>query len=149
VGSIENDSTHFLLQDCAATQASGALVNQTTTSFITGGMGWNGLENLANPFHREKTTLDDYRRAILENTPDIATTVLSALWAQERFPMFARLYLVVDILEHTKSIRVLSDACQIVGTEAQIGLDILNWPRYPEWWKTHKDRHAVTLKIGA
>ncbi len=124
------------------------LISQTSTDFLlVGGMGTNELLHLSVPFYIDRATIAEYRGAILKNNSDVATTILGALWAQERFSKYDRLTLVVDVIKTTESIRVLTDACRIVSNESKIKLNIVRWKQYPEWWDKVRSDYSKSASV--
>lgn len=67
------------------------------------------------------------------------STVLETVWGQERFPKVERLQFLFDIIKTTESLRVLRKACQLLDQEAKLGIAVIGYKAYIEWWEENKD----------
>ena len=122
--------------------ATQALVKETTTNYIVGGIGENALPALPTPFYPKTATIAEYHEAIDKNTPDIASVILGAFWRQDRFSKYDKLGFVINVLALTRSIRVLTDACRILGAESGLPVDTIHWKRYVDWWTKNRLKYS-------
>lgn len=73
--------------------------------------------------------------------PDFAVAVVNKLMEQDRFRKRDRLQVLVDTISDTKSVAVLSAACQALNAEAKIDKNIIGWPQYIQWWEMVQFRY--------
>src|SRR3989339_686702 len=91
-----------------------------------------------------KTSLEDFMEICKSAQPwggrfTWIPTVLETVWGQERFPKAERLQFLFDVIKNTKSLRVLRKACQLLDQEAKLGINVIGYKAYIEWWEKNKD----------
>ena len=91
-----------------------------------------------------KTSLEDFMEICKSAQPwggrfTWIPTVLETVWGQERFPKAERLQFLFDVIKTTKSLRVLRKACQLLDQEAKLGINVIGYKAYIEWWEKNKD----------
>jgi hypothetical protein len=131
------------------TLAEQALVSYLNAGSVLGvGLGTNSLRQLPTPFDVNSASMAEYRDAILGNTPEISVTILDASWTQARFSWRERLGLLVDVVQTTKSLRVLLDALMYLEKEARLGVGARDWPAYVEWWRQNQSQPKYSKSAG-
>ncbi|HEX2860885.1 MAG TPA: hypothetical protein VHN79_04565 [Lacunisphaera sp.] len=89
-------------------------------------------------FDPDKASLAEYSKIIAATRPDLAAHAVLKLSTQERFTRRERFMMLANLIQNTKSIRVLEAACEALGDEARIRKNILAWRDYLTWWHANE-----------
>lgn len=67
--------------------------------------------------------------------------VMETVWEAQHLSKKERIQFLIDIMINTPSLRCLDIACDLLNEESKVGLNILRWQRYVEWWEANKDNY--------
>ena len=74
-------------------------------------------------------------------TPVHNIGVMETVWEAQHLSKKERIQFLIDIMINTPSLRCLDIACDLLNEESKVGLNILGWQRYVEWWEANKDNY--------
>lgn len=85
-----------------------------------------------------KATLEQLVEVYTKEPPFRQSTVLLAMWDQNRFPKSKRLQVLYEVIQTTPSLRCLHCACDLMNKESKVGKNILAYDEYLKWWEENR-----------
>jgi hypothetical protein len=92
----------------------------------------------------ETNTLEQLINFYGRRSPAVRIFLLNYIAGADRFPKYEKLDFVAQVIEHEQSLSTVNAACEIMGDESKMSLNVMGTHDYIDWWNQNKLKYADT-----